>query len=226
MPTSLVQPFVATSTEIEGLSILQMKQITDERGTIREFYRESAFLAAGLPSLGPWLQVNVTETHRGAIRGLHGEDMFKLVAVVEGRAFGAYVDARPESPTWGRLVTVDLTKGMQVLVPKGVCNGFQSVSDGVTQYLYCFDQEWRPGMSGHALNPLDPALDIPWPIPVGRNEPAHVSQKDASLPGLDELAVSDSRRFDLPSTDGSARKATAGVVDVERTALVRTYHDT
>jgi dTDP-4-dehydrorhamnose 3,5-epimerase len=72
-----------------------MKQITDERGTVREFYRESSFLAAGLPSLGPWRQVNITGTRQGALRGLHGEEMLKLVAVVEGEAFGAYLDARP-----------------------------------------------------------------------------------------------------------------------------------
>lgn len=164
-----------------------MKQITDERGTIREFYRESAFLAAELPSLGPWLQINVTETKRGAIRGLHGEDMFKLVSVVEGAAFSAHVDLRPNSETWGRVVTVHLTKGMQMLVPQGVCNGFQSVSDGVTQYLYCFNHEWQPGMSGQAINPLDPELGIPWPIPVDQNDLAQLSQKDAGLPSLDKL---------------------------------------
>src|SRR3546814_5396925 len=79
-----------------------MKQVTDERGTVREFYRESSFLAAGLPSLGPFLQVNVTETHRGGLRGLHAEDMDKLVAVVAGEAFGAYVDLRSGSAPYGR----------------------------------------------------------------------------------------------------------------------------
>ena len=82
-----------------------MKEVRDERGVVREFYRESAFVEAGLPSLGPWLQMNITETKQGAIRGLHGEDMFKLVAIVAGEAFGAYVDARPDSPSRGKVVT-------------------------------------------------------------------------------------------------------------------------
>ena len=34
---------------------------------------------------------------RAALRGMHGEDMDKLVAVVAGEAFGAYVDLRPTS---------------------------------------------------------------------------------------------------------------------------------
>jgi dTDP-4-dehydrorhamnose 3,5-epimerase len=183
MPTTVI-PLAVESTEIEGLKVLQMKQITDERGTVREFYRESDFLETGLPSLGPWLQVNVTETRQGALRGLHGEEMFKLVAVVEGEAFGAYLDARPDSPSRGKVVTVRLVKGTQVLVPQGVCNGFQSVSPGVTQYLYCFDQEWRPGMAGTSVNPLDPELAISWPLPVDTSDPAQISAKDASAPGL------------------------------------------
>lgn len=183
MPTDII-PFSAEHTEIEGLNVLRMKQITDERGTVREFYRESSFLEAGLPSLGPWLQVNITETRQGALRGLHGEEMFKLVAIVEGEAFGAYLDARPGSPSRGKLVTVRLTKGMQVLVPKGVCNGFQSVSPGVTQYLYCFDQEWHPGMAGVSVNPLDADIAIAWPLPIDESNPAQISAKDVAAPGL------------------------------------------
>ena len=182
MPTDII-PFAVEHTEIEGLKVLQMKQITDERGTVREFYRESSFLEAGLPSLGPWLQVNVTETRQGALRGLHGEEMCKLVAVVEGEAFGAYFDARPDSPSQGKTVTLRLTKGTQVLVPSGVCNGFQSVSPGATQYLYCFDQEWRPGMAGVSVNPLDPSVAIVWPLPVEVGNPAQISPKDAGAPG-------------------------------------------
>lgn len=172
---------VAT-TAIDGLCVLTLKQIGDERGTIREFYRESAFVEAGLPSLGPWVQVNVTETHRGAVRGMHGEDMTKLVAVVAGRAHGAYVDTRPGSPSHGVVVEVDLAVGTQVLVPAGVANGFQAVEDG-TQYLYCFDAEWVPGMSGTAIAPLDPELGIAWPLPVDPDDPAQLSVKDRDAPG-------------------------------------------
>jgi dTDP-4-dehydrorhamnose 3,5-epimerase len=177
-----ITPFEARTTEIDGLYVLRMKQITDERGTVREFYRESAFQDAGLPSLGSWVQINVTETGRGAIRGLHGEDMVKLVGIAHGEAFGAYVDARDESPTRGNTVTVRLTQGTQVLVPAGVCNGFQSVSPGVTQYLYCFTSEWKVGMAGMTANALDPGLEINWPMPVDVADPAQLSAKDRDLP--------------------------------------------
>jgi len=168
------------ATDIEGLFVITMKQARDDRGVVREFYRASSWAEAGLPSLGPWQQVNITESKRGALRGLHGEDMFKLVAVAAGEAFGAYVDARDGSSTFGKVVTVELTAGRQVLVPKGVGNGFQSVTD--TQYLYSFDTEWRPGMAGIAVNPLDPALGIEWPLPIDVDDPSILSAKDRDQP--------------------------------------------
>jgi dTDP-4-dehydrorhamnose 3,5-epimerase len=184
--TVKITPFEARPTSIDGLFIITMKQITDERGTIRELFRNSAAREAGLTGFGAWQQVNATETKQGAIRGLHGEEMWKLVAVVEGEAFGAYVDVRPGSPTRGNVVTTPLAKGTQVLVPQGVCNGFQSVSEGVTQYLYCFDSEWVPGMKGYSVNPLDPELGISWPIPLTAQDEELISRKDAGAPTLKE----------------------------------------
>ncbi|MBK5223054.1 MAG: dTDP-4-dehydrorhamnose 3,5-epimerase family protein [Acidimicrobiia bacterium] len=171
-------------TDIEGLWVLRMKQITDDRGTVREFYRESAFVDAGLPSLGRFVQVNVTETRQGAVRGIHAEDMTKLVAVVAGEAFGAFVDLRPHSPTYRRVHTERLMVGTQVLVPSGVGNGFQATAPGATQYLYCFDHEWVPGMAGTAANPLDPSLAIDWPLPVDPSDPSQISAKDVGGPPL------------------------------------------
>ncbi|HEX3958176.1 MAG TPA: hypothetical protein VHZ03_16320 [Trebonia sp.] len=49
--------------------------------------------------------------------------------------------------------------------------------------IYCFDQEWRPGMAGVSVNPLDPAAAIAWPLPIDPANPAQISAKDASAPG-------------------------------------------
>jgi dTDP-4-dehydrorhamnose 3,5-epimerase len=185
MAVSIVDFAVAT-TAIEGLNVLTMKQVTDERGTVREFYRESTFNDAGLPSLGPWVQVNTTETRRGGIRGLHAEDMDKLVAVTAGEAFGAYVDTRPASATHGAVVTLTLMPGLQVLVPRGVANGFQAIAES-TQYVYCFDREWQPDMAGVAFSPIDPALGIDWPIPIDPADRAQISEKDVNAPLFAEL---------------------------------------
>ena len=131
-------------------------------------------------------QINVTESGYGAVRGLHGEATTKLVGCIAGEAFGAYLDARPDSASYGTVVTVELSPGTQVLVPAGVCNGFQSVSEGGTQYLYCFTEEWYPGMPGTAYSPLDDGLGFSWPIPVDAGNPAQLSAKDAAAPKFSE----------------------------------------
>lgn len=94
-----IEDFETHPTAIEGLMVLRVKHIHDERGTIREFFRASAMREAGLVD-GPWQQLNLTETGQGAVRGLHGEAMTKLVSVVAGEVFGAYVDTRPARPPW------------------------------------------------------------------------------------------------------------------------------
>ena len=99
-----------------------------------------------------------------------------------GEAFGAYVDMRADAPSFGAVVTVTLVPGTQVLVPKGVGNGFQAVAPGSTQYLYCFDHEWAPGMAGLACSPLDPALGIEWPLPIDPADRRQVSEKDLAAP--------------------------------------------
>lgn len=169
-----------TRTAIDGLLVLATKAVTDERGTVREFFRTSSFAENDAAVPERWAQINLTFTHAGAIRGLHGEATDKLVGIASGEAFGAYLDARPGSATRGQVVTQSLTVGTQVLVPAGVCNGFQAVTD--CQYLYCFGVEWTPDMAGIAVTPLDPDLGIDWPLA----DPT-LSAKDASAPRFAEL---------------------------------------
>jgi dTDP-4-dehydrorhamnose 3,5-epimerase len=172
-------------TAIDGLLLITTKAVTDERGTVREFFRTSGFADARVPVPDRWAQVNLTYTKRGGVRGMHGEATDKLVGVAAGEAFGAYVDARRDSSSYGTVVTQPLTVGTQLLVPAGVCNGFQAVTD--CQYLYCFGVEWQPGMSGVAVTPLDPDLGIPWPVPIDPDNPEMISKKDASAPRFAEI---------------------------------------
>lgn len=181
-----INEFASETSQIDGLQIIHVKTVTDDRGTVRELYRASAHADVLPDTLNPWQQINLTRTKRGAVRGLHGEAMAKLVTVAHGSAFGTYVDTRADSKTLGAVVTVHLTPGVQVFVPQGVCNGFQALDDD-TEYLYCFDNEWRPGMSGVALTPLDPELGIEWPIPIVLGNLDQVSEKDAKAPTLKEL---------------------------------------
>jgi dTDP-4-dehydrorhamnose 3,5-epimerase len=182
-----LRPMAVTTTAIDGLLRITTKAVTDDRGTVREFFRTSGFAELGVPVPDQWRQVNLTRTRHGAIRGMHGEATAKLIGIASGTAFGAWVDARRDSPTFGAVVTEELAVGVQMFVPAGVCNGFQATSEGGCEYLYCFGEEWQPTMAGVAINPLDPDLGIDWPVTVDADDPSLVSAKDAGAPGLAQL---------------------------------------
>jgi dTDP-4-dehydrorhamnose 3,5-epimerase len=179
--------FQPRASAIGGLTIITSKQVSDERGTVREFFRESTYAALAGSGLATCSQINVTYTRQGAIRGLHGEDMSKLVGIAVGEALGAYVDARPGSSSFGVVETVHLVPGVQVLVPRGVLNGFQSVSEGGCEYVYGFDAEWHPDMPGVGAYALDPELAISWPLAVDPDDRSMLSAKDAALPAFAKL---------------------------------------
>lgn len=180
-----IEPFAVNDSNIEGLKIISAKMSTDDRGTVRELFRGSIYFEVLPKTVTGWKQINLTRTKKGAVRGLHGEAMSKLVTVAYGSVFGAYVDTRPDSKTFGAVQTVHIIPGVQVFVPQGVCNGFQALED--TEYLYFFDNEWAPGMPGTALCPLDPELDIKWPIPIETSDFNQISEKDSKAPTLKEL---------------------------------------
>jgi dTDP-4-dehydrorhamnose 3,5-epimerase len=178
-------PLAVDTTVIDGLLRITTKAVTDDRGTVREFFRTSGFMEAQIPVPERWAQVNLTFTKRGGVRGLHGEATDKLIGIAHGSAFGAFLDVRRESLSYGAVVTVLLEVGVQMFVPAGVCNGFQAITD--CQYLYCFSSEWQPGVAGAAVNPLDPELAIPWPVSVRPDDPAQISAKDAAAPRFADL---------------------------------------
>ena len=178
-----VSEATAEPTAIPGLHLIRTKVADDERGAVREILRPSTLSALGLPVLEV-RQVNLTATRAGALRGIHAESMHKLVGVAQGEAFGAWVDLRP-GPGHGQVVTTRLVLGIQALVPPGVGNGLQAITD--CEYLYCFDHEWQPGMAGACVHPLDRDLAIPWPLPVDPVDRSQLSAKDAAQPRLRDL---------------------------------------
>lgn len=177
-----MKPFTATETEISGLFEIQFKLIEDPRGSVMELYRQSDFESAGLPSLGDRPQVNAPETIKGAIRGIHAEYAHKLVSVAFGKVYAVIVDLRNDSETFGKWHGYELERGRGLFVSKGLGNSFQSVSDEPSVYLYYFEEEWHPDMPGIACNPLDPELNINWPMKEG--EGMIISEKDRTNPSL------------------------------------------
>ncbi|MBD5830607.1 dTDP-4-dehydrorhamnose 3,5-epimerase, partial [Janibacter melonis] len=154
------------TTAIPGLLVLRLPVHGDARGWFKESWQRAKMTALGLPDFGP-VQHNVSyNDSAGATRGIHAEPWDKLVSVVTGRVFGAWVDLR-EGEGFGTTVTVEVDPGVAVFVPRGVGNSYQALEDG-TAYSYLVNAHWQPGLTYPALALDDPDAAIAWPIPLER----------------------------------------------------------
>ncbi|MCR6032195.1 sugar nucleotide-binding protein [Nocardioides sp. zg-579] len=191
-------------TAIPGLLLVHLDVHEDARGWFKENWRRRKLADLGFPDLGP-VQHNLAFNHRrGTLRGVHAEPWDKLISVVTGRVFGAYVDLRA-GDGFGRVVTVEADPSLAVLVPRGVGNAYQTLEDG-TSYSYLVNDHWRPDATYLAVDPADPALAIPWPVPPAESI---LSEKDRANPLLAEVAPMPVRRPLVLGAAGQVGRALA-----------------
>lgn len=176
-------------TPIAGCFILIPKVIKDERGYFFERFNQRVFENLTGKSVN-FVQDNESLSVYGVIRGLHGQKgeaaQAKLVSVSQGRILDVVVDIRPDSPTFGKTFSIELSEEnkKQLFVPKGLLHGF-SVLSKKAKFLYkCdafYDQEAEIGLRYN-----DPKLNIDWKIPV---EDQIISEKDQHLPFFEDLEL-------------------------------------
>lgn len=178
--------FSFASTPLAGLWQVQRRPIRDARGFFARFYCAQEFATIGLAQ--PLAQINHSlSSLPGTLRGLHFQHPphaeTKVVSCVSGRIFDVAVDLRSDSPTFLQWFGVELSAQAQnsLVIPPGFAHGFQTLeADSEILYLVsvAYSAEYEDG-----LNPLDPALAIPWPLPV-----AEISARDAQRQMLDAAA--------------------------------------
>ncbi len=170
------------TTAIPGLLQVDLDLRGDRRGWFKENYQEAKLRAAGLPDL-VFVQNNVSyNAEPGVTRGVHAEPWDKYVSIAAGRAFAAVVDLR-RGDGFGRVVTVELTPSVALLVPSGCGNAFQTLEPH-TVYTYLVTAHWSPDVRYVGVDSFDPDLAIPWPVP---RERAVLSDKDAANPRLRDV---------------------------------------
>lgn len=172
-----------TETPIHGVWVVEMERLEDDRG-----FFARAFCQRELAAVGVDFEVrqanNSVSSETGTVRGFHfqyppsGED--KLIRCIHGGLFDVVIDLRPESPTFLRTHSVELTSDnrLAVLVPKRCGNAFQTLTPDA-EALYLVSEFYAPGREG-GIRHDDPALGIRWPLPVSR-----ISEKDAGWPLLE-----------------------------------------
>jgi len=189
-----------TESPVPGLFVLRMPVHGDNRGWFIENWQREKMVAAGLPDFGP-VQHNVSYNHTaGATRGIHAEPWDKLVSVVTGRVFAAWVDLRA-GDSFGTTFSTEIAPGTAVFVPRGVANSYQTLEDG-TAYSYLVNAHWSADAKYTNLNLEDETAAIAWPLPM-----REVSDKDKNHPRLADVTPVTPRRSVILGADGQLGRA-------------------
>ena len=177
-----------TPLSIEGTWHVAPVLRPDDRGVFLEAFKADQLSAV----IGHRfeLQQNVSVSSAGTIRGVHFADVppgqAKYVQCLHGSILDIVVDIRVGSPTFGACEAVELNSVSRgaLYLSEGLGHAFCALTDGATVGYLC-STAYAPARE-HGIHPLDPVLDIPWPVDADRL----LSPKDAQAPTLQQAKES------------------------------------
>lgn len=166
-------------TELQGAFIIDLQPHADDRGFFARGFCQEEFATHGLKPVVA--QANFTfNTKSGTLRGMHFQcppaAETKLVRCMRGGILDIIVDLRPESPTYLKHVSVELTEDnlRALYVPERFAHGYQTLADN-TVTSYQVGEFYTPNAEGGLLYD-DPALGLKWPLPISA-----ISEKDCAF---------------------------------------------
>lgn len=178
-------PFEFERLKIEDVILVKPKVFGDNRGFFMESYKKSEFFENGIDV--EFNQDNHSKSSARVLRGLHYQAapyaQAKLVRCSKGRIYDVAVDIRPNSPTFGKYVKVELSEeNKQMLyIPAGFAHGFVVLSDEA-ELLYKASGEYNQNADRGILW-CDKDINIDWGIDF---EPV-LSEKDKNQPLLKDI---------------------------------------
>lgn len=172
-----------TEQKIKGVWVIEPRVFADARGYFMETFKQAEFEK----HIGKvnFIQDNESKSTYGVLRGLHFQKgewaQAKLVRVMMGTVLDVAVDIRPDSPTFGQYVAVELSaeNKRQLFIPRGFAHGFLVLSAEAV-FSYKVDNVYAPQAEG-SVNYADPTIGIDWTIP---QSDMLLSEKDRNAPIL------------------------------------------
>jgi len=153
-------------TGIQGVHLLELERIADERGFFARLWSQAEFAKHGIDS--PFVQGNLSFNPRlGTLRGMHyqlpPQEETKIVRCTMGAIFDVAVDLRRDSPTFQQWVGAPLTAENRemLLIPPGCAHGYLTLTEN-TEVTYQMSAYYAP-QHGAGVRWNDPAFGIQWP---------------------------------------------------------------
>ena len=145
---------------IEGLQVIPLKRIPDERGTIFHMLKRTD------PHFVEFGEIYFSSVYQNVIKGWHRHrDMTLNYACVFGRVKVVVYDDRAGSATSGELVEVVLGPDNHslVVIPPDVWNGFKGMSEPFAIVANCCTHPHDPSRSDR-LDPFDNEIPYDWAV--------------------------------------------------------------
>jgi dTDP-4-dehydrorhamnose 3,5-epimerase len=145
---------------IEGVQVIPLRRIPDERGTIMHMLRATD---AHFQQFG---EIYFSTIYRGVVKGWHRHREMSLnYAVPFGRIKLVMYDDRADSPTRGEVMEVFLGPDNYALaiVPPEVWNGFKGMSDPYAIVANCCTHAHDPSRSAR-LDPFQNDIPYDWGV--------------------------------------------------------------
>jgi dTDP-4-dehydrorhamnose 3,5-epimerase len=145
---------------IEGVSVIPLRQIPDERGKIMHMLRADD---AHFEQFG---EIYFSTIYPGVVKGWHLHKRMKLnYAVVSGTIKLVLYDDRDGSPTRGELQEIILGDGCYalVIIPPGVWNGFKGIGVAPAIVANCATLPHDPDEIVR-MDPFDNPIPYDWDI--------------------------------------------------------------
>lgn len=188
---------IFTETALRDVFVIEPERRNDARGFFARAFCSREFADHGLKPIIVQANIAFNEV-AGTLRGMHFQyppvAETKLVRCTRGAILDVIVDLRPESPTYLRSVSVELSEDnrLALYVPERFAHGYQALVDGA-EVTYAAGEFYDPEAEG-GLAYDDPQLGLEWPLPV-----ASISEKDRQWARLETVEREIRRRMTLPS---------------------------
>ena len=144
---------------IEGVKVVPLRQIPDERGTVMHMLKRTD------PHFTEFGEIYFTTVYPGVVKGWHRHHRMTLnYACISGAIKLVLYDEREDSPTNGDLIELCIgpeTQYALVQIPTDVWNGFQGLGTGASIVANCATEPHTLEFSDR-IDPLDNHIPYDW----------------------------------------------------------------
>ena len=171
--------------EITGVKLFSIKSYKDNRGVFSEVYLSKL----NHPEFKiNYVQENESISNFGIFRGMHFQkgnySQSKLIRVVKGKVIDVICDLRKSSPSFKKIIFIQLNLNQLLFLPKGLAHGFLSLEEDTILNYKCDNYYNQSSESG--FNLFNSKVEIDFPLVL---DDISLSIKDNSLPDLDNSYI-------------------------------------